>query len=271
MSEHPVARAIVNKVKEEKIDFGKPSNFKAISGKGIIAKVDNKEIIAGSLKYFKEKKIDYKEYEKEVNEYLDNGYTIILVAKENRSIGLLGVSDELKKDSIEAIKKLHDLDIKTVMLTGDNKKAAEAIAKKVGIDEVYSELLPEDKISIIKKIQNNNETVAMVGDGINDAPSLKQADVGIAIGTGTDIAIESADITLVSGSLTGVYKAIILSRKTFKKIIQNLFWAFFYNIVAIPLAVFGLLHPIIAETAMALSSINVVGNSLRLKQVNLNK
>ncbi len=199
------------------------------------------------------------------------GFTTILVAEENKIIGIIGISDEIKDDSIKAISSLQKMNLKTVMLTGDNKKAAGTIAKNTGINEVYAELLPEDKINIIKKLQENGEVVAMVGDGINDAPALKQANVGIAIGSGTDIAIESADITLVSGNLTGVVKAIKLSKATFKKIVQNLFWAFFYNVISIPLAIIGLLHPVIAEIAMALSSINVVGNSLRLKKVNLDK
>ena len=192
-----------------------------------------------------------------------------MVSENKRIIGIVGISDEIKDDSKKAISELHNMGIKTIMLTGDNKKAASSIAKIVGIDEVYSELLPQEKINIIKKLQDEDNTVAMVGDGINDAPALKQANVGIALGTGTDIAIETSDIALVSGSLSGVVKAIKLSHATFKKITQNLFWAFFYNIIAIPVAVLGLLHPVIAEIAMAMSSINVVGNSLRLKKTKL--
>ena len=271
LSEHPLAQAIVKRAEKENANFKNVKNFNSITGKGISAVIDNKNIIAGSLKYLNELKIEFEKYGKDIDNYLDAGYTTIFIAEDKKIIGIIGVSDEIKKDSIKAIDSLHKLGIQTVILTGDNKRAAKAITKRVGIDEVYSELLPEDKIKIIKKLQLEGLTVAMVGDGINDAPALKQANVGIAIGTGTDIAIESADITLVSGSLIGVAKAIKLSRATFKKIIQNLFWAFFYNVVAIPLAILGLLHPAVAEIAMAFSSINVVANSLRLKRISLDK
>ena len=269
LSEHPLARAVVKKANIIKVKFLKPEKFSAVSGKGISAKIDDKNYFVGSIKYFDEIKIDYDIFKKEINNALDSGHTVILAAEDKKCLGVVSVADELKTDSTMAIHDLQKLGIKTVVLTGDNKKAADAIAKRIGIDEVYAELLPENKIKIVKKLQNAGNVVAMVGDGINDAPALKQANVGIAIGTGTDIAIESADITLVSGSLTGVVKAIKLSRATFKKIRQNLFWAFFYNVIAIPLAVIGVLHPAIAELAMAFSSINVVGNSLRLKRVKL--
>jgi len=269
LSEHPIAKAIVTNVKEMNISFDKVKNFQVIAGKGIEANIENKEIHIGSKKYFDELNINFNDYNVDIINYQNKGYTVILAAINKKTIGIIGISDKIKEDSIETINKLHKIGINSVLLTGDNTKAANFIANEVGIDKVYAELLPQDKINIIKELQKKGEVVAMVGDGINDAPSLKQADVGIAIGTGTDIAIESADITLVSGSLTGVYRSIILSQKTFKKIMQNLFWAFFYNIVAVPLAVLGLLHPAVAEISMALSSINVVGNSLRLKRISL--
>ncbi len=271
LSEHPLAGAVVKTVKEKGINLIKTDSFKSVTGKGIIAELEGKEIIVGSKKYFDELGINSNEFISEITEYQNKGYTVILAAEDNKTIGVVGIADEIKSDSKDAIVALHELGIKTVMLTGDNKKSAKTIADIVGIDEVFAELLPQEKIGIVKKLQEEGKTIAMVGDGINDAPALKQANVGIAIGTGTDIAIEAADITLVSGSLIGVVKAIRLSRATFKKIMQNLFWSFFYNIVAVPLAVFGLLHPAIAEIAMALSSINVVGNSLRLKRVPLDK
>lgn len=264
-SEHPLAQAIVHTVAKEDLRLDKPSRFQAVTGKGIIAHLQDKEIIIGSGKYMQEKGISFTSFAADITSYQQKGYTVIFVAEENQALGILGVADDVKEDSKMAIARLQTLGIETVMLTGDNQRAARTIANSVGIDKVYAELLPEDKINIIKELQDSGKQVAMVGDGINDAPALKQADIGIAIGTGTDIAIESADITLISGSLTGIAKAIRLSKATFQKIRQNLFWAFFYNLIAIPFAVMGLLHPALAETAMALSSLNVVGNSLRLK------
>ena len=269
LSEHPLARAIAEKAAMSGIEIKNPDSFEAVAGKGIKAVIEGESVTAGSIKYFKELDIDITVFNDEIDSYQDKGYTVILTAINEKLTGIAGISDSIKKDSVNAIRDIHKLGIKTVMLTGDNLKSANTIAEEVGIDEVRAELLPQDKISIIKELQEKGMLVAMVGDGINDAPSLKQADVGIAIGTGTDVAIESADITLVSGSLTGVVKAIRLSKATFRKIMQNLFWAFFYNIIAVPLAVFGLLHPAVAEIAMAFSSINVVGNSLRLKKTSL--
>lgn len=269
LSEHPLAEAIVRKAKEQGIESTDSGSFKAQTGKGVTATVDGREVIVGSTKYFDELDVEYDEFGENIADYRRKGYTVILTAENKQAIGVVAIADEMKEDSKEALAALHELGIRTVMLTGDNRKSAEAIAERVGIDEVYAELLPQDKIRIVRELQETGSTVAMVGDGINDAPALKQANVGIAIGTGTDIAIESADITLVSGSLVGVVKAIRLSKATFKKITKNLFWAFFYNVVAVPLALLGLLHPAIAEAAMALSSMNVVGNSLRLRKVSL--
>ncbi|HEA70413.1 MAG TPA: HAD family hydrolase, partial [archaeon] len=192
--------------------------------------------------------------------------TVIILAVDGKIAGILAIADAIKEDSIFAIKELESLGIKTVMLTGDNKRTAEAIAKKIGISTVLAEVLPDEKVDEILRLQENGKLVAMVGDGINDAPALTAANVGIAIGTGTDIAIESADITLVSGHISGVVTAVKLSRNTFKKIKQNLFWAFFYNVIAIPLAIFGLAHPLIAEVAMATSSITVVSNANMLRR-----
>lgn len=269
LSEHLLAAAVVSYAEQQHAVLKKADKFSSKTGKGITASIEDKEYIAGSRKYFTELEISLNQFKNEIDEYQENGYTVIVFAENRKTIGVIAIADAIKADSKTAVDKLHKLGIRTVMLTGDNKKSAASIARAVQIDEFYAELLPQDKINIIKQLQDQNKTVAMVGDGINDAPALKQADVGIAIGTGTDIAIESADITLVGGSLEGVVKAIKLSKATFKKILQNLFWAFFYNVIAIPLAVLGLLHPTIAEAAMALSSINVVSNSLRLKRVKI--
>lgn len=268
-SQHPLAKPISDRALELGIDIPEPAEFLSVAGKGLEAVIDGKKVIAGSLKYIESLGFSASQWEKQIGDYFSRGMTVIAMAIDGELQGVAAISDTLKPDSVAAVKELKSMGIETVMLTGDNSRAAEAIAREVGIDRVYAELLPQDKIALVKKLQEEGRIVAMVGDGINDAPSLKQAHVGIAIGTGTDIAIEAADITLVSGSLMGVPRSVKLSRAVFKKIIQNLFWAFFYNVVAIPMALMGLLHPAVAEAAMALSSINVVGNSLRLKNVKL--
>lgn len=269
LSEHPLAKAIVNSVKEKGIEVKNLTDIKSVTGKGIEAEYFGDTIKIGSKRFFEGFNIHDSGFTSFVEDYESKGYTLVFVSKNDLMIGALCIFDEIKSDSKKAIEKLHNIGIKTVMLTGDNKNSAKSIAEKVCIDKFFAELLPEDKISIIRDLQTEGKLVAMVGDGINDAPALKQADIGIAIGTGTDIAIESSDITLVSGSLIGVAKAIDLSKKTYRKILQNLFWAFFYNVLAIPLALMGLLHPAVAEMAMAFSSINVVSNSLRLRKVRL--
>ena len=269
LSSHPLSIPIIQKAETIGIDYVKVNNFRSISGKGLLAEIAGSEIVIGKLNYIKELQINTDVFQTEISNYTEKGFSIILVAQKNKIIGIIGISDEIKPEAKNAITDLHALGIKTVMLTGDNSRSARVIAAKIGIDEIFAELLPEDKLKIIQEKQSSKTITAMVGDGINDAPALKQADIGIAIGTGTEVAIESADITLVSGNLSGVVKAIKLSQQTFKKIQQNLFWAFFYNIVAIPLAFAGILHPSVAEIAMAASSINVVMNSLRLNRLKL--
>jgi len=197
------------------------------------------------------------------------GRTIVFVALGETVAGLLAIADEVKPDSADAIRELHRMGLRTMMLTGDNERTAQAVAEAVGIESVRAGLMPEDKVEVVRELQRQGHSVVMVGDGINDAPSLKQADIGIAIGTGTDIAIEVADLTLTGGNLRGVVRAINLARATFGKIRQNLFWAFFYNTLAIPVAILGLLHPILAEAAMAGSSISVVMNANSLKHVDI--
>ncbi|MFH2028099.1 MAG: heavy metal translocating P-type ATPase [Nanoarchaeota archaeon] len=267
-SEHPLAMAIVEKAKRKKINLLKAFGFGSITGKGVKAKVKNKSIIIGT-KLVKENKIDYSMFEKDIERLEKEAKTVIIVAIDKKAAGLIAIADDVKEDSAKAIKELHKMGFRTAMITGDNKRTAEAISKKVNIDYVLSEVLPEGKVNEIKKLQKRYGVIAMVGDGINDAPALTQADVGIAIGTGTDIAIESSDITLVRGHLSAVVSAVRLSQATFKKIKQNLFWAFFYNLVAIPLAMTGLLHPAIAEAAMALSSITVISNANLLRRVEI--
>jgi len=268
-SEHPLGKAIVEYSKRRGIKTGRLKDFRAIRGKGIESEIDGKRVYVGSQRYIREKGIDIEPYLGDIEKLEEEAKTVILIAEESRIIGIIGVADTLKEDSVPAIKELEEMGIETAMITGDNEKTARAIAKKVGISRVLSEVLPDGKVNEIKRLQEEGKVVAMVGDGINDAPALTQANVGIAIGTGTDIAIEASDITLVRGDLGSVVSAVKLSRATFRKIKQNLFWAFFYNVISIPAAMLGLLHPVIAEAAMATSSINVVTNANLLRLVDI--
>ncbi|NMB83658.1 MAG: copper-translocating P-type ATPase [Ignavibacteria bacterium] len=268
-SGHPIAKAITHKAKEENIFWNEPESFKNYSGFGIIGIVHKKNVIIGNINLLRDFSISLENSLSVYDELIAKGKTIVCVAVEGKVAGFISLDDQLKEDSKEAVRLLHQMKIKTVMLTGDNKKSAATIAENLGIDEFRAEVLPKEKADIVKHYQQRNEIIGMVGDGINDAPALAQADVGIAVGTGTDVAIETAQITLVKGNLTGVVKTIKLSHSTLKTIKQNLFWAFIYNAVLIPLAAFGMLNPMIAAVAMSLSSVSVVTNSLRLKKAKL--
>jgi Cu+-exporting ATPase len=268
-SEHPIARAVYEGAKARKLKIAKPKEFRAVRGKGVRAKINGKRILVGNRLFLKEAGIDTTPLEDEVKRLENEGKTAVLVAVSRKLAGVCAVADMLKEDSANAIKELHEMGLETIMITGDNKRTANAIAKQVGINHVLAEVLPEQKVTEIKRLQGEVGMVAMVGDGINDAPALAQANVGIAIGTGTDIAIEAGDVILVRGDLSGVVSAIKLSRATFGKIKQNLIWAFAYNTAAIPMAVLGLLHPVIAELAMAASSVSVVSNANLLKRASI--
>jgi Cu+-exporting ATPase len=268
-SEHPLAEAIVNKAKANKISLIEPKDFKAIIGQGVQGKINGKAVLIGNEKLMAKFKIAVSEQIKADKSKLENeGKTVIMVA-DNKILGLVAVADTLKKSTKAAIKALHQMKIKSIMITGDNKRTAQAIAKQIGIDEVLAEVLPEDKAKEVKKLQQQGLKVAMVGDGINDAPALAQADLGIAMGAGTDVAIETGGVVLIKDDLQDVIKAIKLSRQTMNKIKQNMFWALFYNSVGIPIAAFGFLRAEFAGLAMALSSISVVLNSLLLKRKKL--
>ena len=266
MSEHPIAKAIVNKANLK--SYRKYTGFTVLRGRGLEGKVGNKKIVIGNRTLMNEKKISFKNIEGQIKSWEEDGKTSMIVAENEKVIGAIAVADAVKDDSIKAIAALKRRGYRTVMITGDNETTAKAIAKQVGIDEVIANVLPEEKAKKIVELQRRG-MVAFVGDGINDAPALKQSNVSIAMGSGSDIAIEVGDIVLVKGSLIGVVQAINLSNATFRKIKQNLFWAFGYNVVAIPLAVAGVLNPIVAELAMALSSISVVTNAnlLRRKRI----
>ncbi|MFH1364786.1 MAG: heavy metal translocating P-type ATPase [Candidatus Aenigmatarchaeota archaeon] len=272
-SEHPLAEAILGRAKKEKIKIPNASSFESIPGHGIKAIYNKKLILFGNRKMMEKHKIKTEEFEKRISKMEMEGKTAMILALDKKVVGLIGVADTLKKSSKDAVKKLHEIGKDVIMITGDNQRTANAIAKQLGIDHVLADVLPEDKSKEIEKLQRDGKVVAMVGDGINDAPALAKADIGIALGAGTDVALETGQIVLVKNDPMDVATAIDLSNYTIKKIKQNLFWAFFYNSIGIPIAagiLFPftgfLLNPMIAGAAMAFSSVSVVSNSLLMKR-----
>jgi Cu+-exporting ATPase len=268
-----LAQAIVSKAKEEKVDLLHVENFQAIPGHGVSAELNSKKVLLGTRKLMADNKINTVSWEEKIINLENQGKTVIILAVDSEIIGLIAVADVLKDESIEAVQVLKKNNIDVWMLTGDNDRTARAIALRAGIDNVMSEVLPDKKSEKVRELQEKGKIVAMIGDGINDAPALTQANIGIAMGEGTDIAMESANITLMRGDLMLISEVIEISRRTMRIIKQNLFWAFFYNIAFIPVAAgvlypfFGvLLNPIFAAVAMASSSISVVLNSLRLRK-----
>jgi len=266
LSEHPLAQAVVKAAKEKNLSLTEVHEFKNLAGKGVQGKVDNNSLMVGSPRLMKEMNISITESEAKIMALESEAKTVVALAQNNQVIGLIAIADTIKPDAKEAIAALGKKGIAAAMITGDNRRTGEAIAKELGISQVLAEVLPQDKANEVKKLQAQGKKVAFIGDGINDAPALAQADLGIAMGTGTDIAMEAGNIVLVKGSPLKAVEALALSRLTFKTIKQNLFWAFAYNAAAIPLAAIGLLSPIIASGAMAFSSVSVVLNSLRIKK-----
>lgn len=275
-SEHPLASAIVKGAEERGISLTHVDGFESVTGKGVMGKIEGHKIALGSLKLLEDIGIDPGELSQKAETMRIGGQTVMFVAVDGKAAGLLGVADPIKETTPEAIEALHNEGIRIVMLTGDNRTTAEAVAKKLKLDDVIAEVLPDQKSEVVKRLQNEGRVVSMAGDGINDAPALAQAHVGIAMGTGTDVAMESAGVTLVKGDLRGIVRARRLSRATMRNIKQNLFWAFAYNALGVPIAAgilypfFGiLLSPIVAAAAMSFSSVSVVGNALRLRKVKL--
>jgi Cu+-exporting ATPase len=268
-SEHPLGGAIVAEAVKRGVTINEATHFEAAVGRGVVATIDGQVVVVGNVRLMEEQRVALDDLAGDLDRLEDEAKTAMFVAVGGRLAGVIAVADTLKADSKAAIAELKAFGLEAVMLTGDNQRTANAIAREVGVDRVIAEVLPEQKVDEVRRLQGEGRNIAMVGDGINDAPALKQANVGIAIGTGTDIAIEAADVTLVQGHLSAVVRAIRLSRATFRKIRQNLFWAYFYNVIAIPVAILGFLHPAMAEAAMAFSSINVVSNSARLRKVDI--
>ncbi len=275
-SEHPLAAAIVNGAQEKGIALTVVSEFRSLTGKGVMGTIEGHVVALGNLKLFEELNIDAADLPTRAEALRSDGQTVMLLAIDGKAAGLIGVADPIKESTAEAIRTLHEEGVQVIMLTGDNRITAEAVASKLGIDRIEAEVLPEQKTAIVKQLQSQGRIVAMAGDGINDAPALAQAQVGIAMGTGTDVAMESAGITLVKGDLRGIVRAVRLSRATMRNIRQNLFFAFIYNVLGIPIAagvlhpLFGLLlSPIIAAAAMSFSSVSVIVNALRLNRTKM--
>jgi Cu+-exporting ATPase len=277
LSEHPLARAIADEAREKKIALLPASDFESTTGGGVSGKIGDQMIHVGKEKFLQDAGVAIPDDLKQSSQQLqEKAQTVVWVAVDGRAVGIIGIADPIKETTPAAIRALHDMGLKVIMCTGDNRKTAEAVAKELGIDEVRAELTPQGKLELVKKLKAEGKIVAMAGDGINDAPALAEAHVGIAMGTGTDVAIQSAGITLVKGDLQGIVKALSLSRGVMKNIRQNLFFAFVYNAVGVPIAagilypVMGLLlNPMIAGAAMSFSSLSVVSNALRLRKVKL--
>jgi len=275
-SEHPLAEAIVEGVKERDITLSKTEDFESITGEGVTGLVDGVKVAIGNVKLLEHLGVEVGTLPSKSEAYRKEGQTVMLIALDGKAVGIIGVMDPIKQSTPEAIEQLHAQGITVVMLTGDNKITAQAVAARLNIDRVEAEVSPQEKSNIVTVLQNEGKTVAMAGDGVNDAPALAKAHVGIAMGTGTDVAMESAGVTLVKGDLTGIVRAIKLSKGTMSNIRQNLFFAFIYNSLGVPVAagvlypVFGLLlSPVIAAAAMSFSSVSVIANSLRLRNLKL--
>jgi Cu+-exporting ATPase len=275
-SEHPLAAAIVSGAQERGVEVSNTKSFESLTGKGVKGQLDGHAVALGNRGLLADLGIDASELAEQAEKFRTNGQTVMFVVIDGKAAGLIGVADPIKETTPEAINQLHEERIRIVMITGDSHSTANTVAARLEIDEVVAEVLPNQKAEIVKRFQSEGHKVAMAGDGINDAPALAQADVGIAMGTGTDVAMESADVTLVKGDLRGIVRARKLSRATMANITQNLFFAFIYNVMGIPIAAgllypfFGVsLNPMIAAAAMSFSSVSVIGNALRLRRVHL--
>ncbi len=267
LSEHPLAQAILRAATERGLSLEQPQEFESFSGKGVSGRVQGAQVLVANPRHVEEQGVALSSAEHaRIGDQEARARTVVAVVREGVLLGLITIADRIKPDSKEAIAQLHRRDIRTVLITGDNEATARAIAAELDIDRVFAHVLPQEKAQKVRQLQEEGAHVAFVGDGINDAPALAQADLGIAMGTGTDIAIEAGSIVLVKGSPLKMVEALDLSRLTFRTIRQNLFWAFFYNVAAIPLAAIGWLNPMIAAGAMAISSVSVIANSLRIRR-----